>query len=45
MRACARGGIFLSYNQIMQKIEFFKTVRVTFETQVSEARKKGKPNV
>ena len=40
-RVCTRGGFFSSCKQIVRKGELFKIVRVTFETQVSEARKKN----
>ena len=46
MCACAGGGNLVSkYNQKIGKGEFFKLVRVRFEKQVSEVRKKGKTNV
>ena len=35
-------AFFSSYNQIIRKGELFKMVRVTFETHVSEVRKKVK---
>ena len=42
MRDCARKRkYFSSCNQMMRKGELFKMVRLTFETQVSEVRKKS----
>ena len=41
-RACARGdNFFSSYNKLMRRREFFRLIRITIETKVSEVRKKS----
>ena len=42
MRARATGSNFFGFYQIVRKREFFKLIRVSFESQVSEVQKSGK---